>query len=446
MIRKLTRRTVLRGMIGSGTVGVALPFLDCFLNENGTALAGTSAPLPVRFGTWYWGCGVNTHRWTPTREGRNYDFLPELKPMEPYKDLVTVLSNFKCFVDGRANYVHHTGKASIRTGTAPTRVDGYEAPSLDVLISAQIGTRTRFRSLDVAATGNSKHSYSIAPGNVVNPSEVSPLALYQRIFGSEFQDPNAAEFKPDPRVMVRQSVLTAVKDERENLVKRVGATDRIRLDQYFTSVRQLEQQVALQLQKPPPAAACKIPQAPSSAPAGSDIDTVITNHRLMIELLGMALACNQTRVFNVVFSDHFSTLRKPGVSSVHHTLTHEEPVDAELGYQPQVTWFIERTMEGWATFLEVMSKIPEGDGTLLDNTLVFAHTEVETARVHSIGAIPMMIAGSAGGRVRTGLHIDGKGTPVTRVGLTVQQLMGLPLDRWGTGSMETSRSVSELIV
>lgn len=445
MKHKLSRRKLLRGMMSGCAVGVGLPLLDCFLNENGNAYAGTLGPLPVRFGTWYWGCGVNSQRWIPRQEGANYECGPELQAIQPFKDKVSVFSNFKCFTDGRTNHAHHTGKASIRTGTAPVRSDAYEAPSIDVLISNAIGSQSRFRSLDISATGNPKHSYSVAAGNVVNPAEVSPLALYKRIFGAEFQDPNAKEFKPDPMIMVRKSVLSAVKDERDDLLKRVGAADRVRLDQYFTSVRQLEQQMALQLQKPPEAKACSIPVAPEELPKGSDIETVIKNHRLMSELLAMAMACNQTRAFNVVFSDHFSTLRKPGISSVHHTLTHEESVDATLGYQPQATWFVEQTMQAWGTFLGILSSIPEGDGSLLDNTLVLAHSEVETARIHSIGGIPMMIAGTAGGRLRSGLHVDGKGTSVTRVGLTAQQIMGIPLDRWGTGSMETARAITDII-
>jgi hypothetical protein len=89
--------------------------------------------------------------------------------------------------------------------------------------------------------------------------------------------------------------------------------------------------------------------------------------------------------------------------------------------------------------------VKEGSGTLLDNTLVFAHSETEYARVHSINNIPMMLAGRAGGRVKSGLYVDGAATPVSRVGLTLQQIMGVPVDRWGSKSMETNKSIGEIV-
>src|SRR4029450_12500830 len=105
-------------------------------------------------------------------------------------------------------------------------------------------------------------SYSMPAGSTVNPSEVDPIQLYKRIFGPEFKDPNAAEFKPDPAIMLRQSALSAVRDERDALLRTVGAADRARVDQYFTSVRELEQQLGLMLQKPPPAESCVVPKEP----------------------------------------------------------------------------------------------------------------------------------------------------------------------------------------
>jgi hypothetical protein len=101
-------------------------------------------------------------------------------------------------------------------------------------------------------------------------------------------------------------------------------------------------------------------------------------------------------------------------------------------------------MEAWGTFLEVMTSIREGDGTLLDNTMVFAQSDTQLAKTHSIAGIPIMIAGKAGGRVKTGIHIAGNGDPISRVGLTVQQIMGVSVDRWGTGSMLTSKSIGDL--
>lgn len=441
----LKRRSVLRGMIGAGAVGVALPFLDCFLNENGTALAASGAPLPVRFGTWNWGCGVTPERWIPRKLGADYELGAELLPVKPLQAKVSVLTGFNVMLDGRPNLPHISGIWGLRTGTAPADPDKLQEPTFDLLIADVLGTNTRFRSLELAATGNAKHSYSRRNAGATNPAEVSPLSLYTRVFGAEFQDPNAAEFTADPNVLLRKSVLSAVKDHRDRVMRELGSADRARLDQYFTSIRQLEQQLELQLQKPPPAESCVVPSGPKEAPLGTEIEQVMSTHMLMTELLAMALACNQTRVFNMVFSDSASSLRRGGDSMTHHTLTHDEPVDRKLGLQPKSTYFVERSMEAWGQFIQILDRTPEGAGTLLDRCLVMAHTDTQYARLHSIDGVPIMLAGSAAGRVRTGLHVAGNGDPITRIGLTLQQVMGVATDKWGTGSMQTSKPISEIL-
>ena len=165
----------------------------------------------------------------------------------------------------------------------------------------------------------------------------------------------------------------------------------------------------------------------------------------MTELLVMALACDNTRVFNMNFNNGASSLTRVGSTITHHQLTHEEPLDNRLGYQPDATWFVNRIMEGWANFVAALDAVKEGDRTLLDNTLVFAHSETEFAKFHTIDNIPMMTAGSAGGRIKTGIHIRGEGTPVSRVGLTLQQVMGVSVDKWGSGSLESNKSIGDLL-
>jgi hypothetical protein len=440
-----TRRSVLRGALQGATVAVSLPLLDQFLDGNGEAMAG-GAPLPTRFGTWFWGCGMNPARWVPTKTGPDYDIPIELKPIEPYKQDITILSGFNIELDGRPNSPHIGGVWTLRTGTAPIRNDEVDAPSLDVIIAEAMGAGTRFRSLDLTSIGTPTTSFSRQSASVINPSETSPVALYARVFGSGFQNPNAAGFKPDPALMVRRSVLSGVSDQRQKLLRDASIADRQRLDQYFTSIRELEDQLALELQKPAPADACVAPGRPADTPIGAEIESVTANHKLMTDLLVMALACNQTKVFNVAFSDGASSLRKTGSTVTHHTLTHEEPVDDKLGYQPEASWFIDRSMEAWAGFVGALANVKEGSGRLLDHMLVYGHSDTSFAKVHSLQNIPVMFAGAANGRVKTGLHIQGAGTPVTRTGLTAMAVMRAPIDKWGTGSMETDKVVSEVLV
>ena len=225
----------------------------------------------------------------------------------------------------------------------------------------------------------------------------------------------------------------------------VGASDRQRLDEYFTSIRQIEQQLELQLQPPAPIENFTRPSAPGEHATGSEMGEVMQTHRLMAELLAKALQCNQTKVFNVLFSDTTSNLRRKGETTTHHTLTHEEPDDKVLGYQKECSYFVTDSMVAWREFLDEIDKIQEGDGTLLDNCLILAHSDCSIAKSHAVEGIPAMVAGNAGGAVRTGYHLAGNGDSIARLGLTVQQAMGVQVERWGQLSMETNRTITELI-
>jgi hypothetical protein len=457
MKKQISRRTILRGAVAGGAVGMGLPLLDCFLNENGTALAQGGA-LPVRFGTWFWGCGMNPARWAPPTEGPGYELSVELQALNrtldsggKVRDHVSVFSGFDVKLDGNPNYPHGSGPASNLTGLFAPADGVFGAPSIDVLISREIGGSTRFRSLQMSATGNRNHTYSRESATIQNASEISPMEVYERVFGADFADPTAGPFMPNPRWTLRQSVLSAVKEDRDKLMSRVGTHDQQRLDQYFTSVRQLEQMLDVLLSGPPDLPSCRRADDPGpdileGEVFQNDLESVNQRHGALADLLTFALACDQTRVFNMIFSAGISELTVPGLNTTHHQLTHDESIDAELGYQPQATKFVLASMEAWAGFVERLASVPEGDGTMLDNCLVFANSDLSLAKPHDVRGLPTMIAGSAGGRITPGIHIKGNTDPCTRVGLTVQQAMGLPIDAWGENSLQTSLPVSEILV
>jgi hypothetical protein len=433
-------------------VAGALPFLNGFLNENGTALAATGKPLPVRFGTWFWGLGLtpghSVKEQTATTKG--IEFLSECEALIPYKELINFYGGFNAPLDGNGNYTHYSGFCASRTGTAASYDGDIPAPTLDMIVADHMSSRTRFPKIDVTSIGIPRENYSARSTNSRGVAEGSALNLYSRLFGSSFVDPNKAEFAPDPEIMVRHSVLSGMSEERKKLFLSLGAEDRARLDQYFTSIRQVENQLALQLEKPEPNLACKIPPKPAedaTVEAGAmEVENVVINHRIMANLLAMAVACNQTNVFNMVFSDNFSHMRKKGDASHHHQLTHEESVDQELGYQPLSYFFGKTSMNGLATYIQTILDIPEGDGSLLDNVLIYASTETNYARTHSIDGLPIFTIGQAGGRVKTGYHVVGGGDPITRVGFTAMQAMGVPLESWGTKTLNTSQAISEILV
>ena len=440
-----SRRNVLRGMMNGAAVSVGLPFLEIFLNGNGTALAD-GAPLPTRFGTWFWGLGMNKDIFTPTKLGADYDLKEQTASWKDIKQHVSLLTGFDVELDGRPNVCHYSGWVTVRTGEVPINGVTYPGESIDVTIADSIATGTRFRSLELAANANPRSSMSFRSTNSINPPEVSATEFYQKVFGSEFQDPNAPDFHPDPRIMTRKSVLSAVMDRGTNFRNRLGAADKARLDEYFTAIRGLESRLALQLEKPAPAPQCKIPPAlESELPVGVDTELLATRHNLMTDLLVMAIACNQTKVFNMLYSDATAGTSKKGLAAIHHTVTHEEPVDTKLGYQPQSAWFVTRALESFAYFIKALSSFKEGDGTLLDHSLVFAHTDLELAQIHSLKGLPMMFAGTANGRIKNGLHINGNSSPVTRAGLTAMQALGLQTGEWGARSMRTNQPISELL-
>jgi uncharacterized protein DUF1552 len=446
----INRRSFLRGMLNGAAVCVGLPLLDRFLNGAGTAFAdGTK--LPVRFGSYFWGLGLTDTptggtRWVPGKTGRDYEIMPELESLKPVKDKVSVFSGFRAIGDGRPNLVHWSGHASILSGFAPATAGRFDGPSFDTRIADAIGTSTRFKVIDIdASMSRQPVSYSTRTGNTFATPETTPLALYARLFGAGFQDPNSDDWKPDPSIMLRQSVLSAIKDQRQALMAGVGKADQIKLDQYFTSLRDMENQLAIQLQKPEKCAACAPPAAPKESPRSASVDAVRANTRAMARLLAMGLACNQTRVFNFVHTSGTSETYVAGQSKIYHQITHDEPVDAKLGYQPETSKLASLVMEALGDFLVELDAIKEGEGTVLDNSLIMAFSDTGYAKIHSIENIPMFLAGRAGGRHKAGQHIHSTGESVTRVSLTAMQLVGAPVGEFGSGTMKTARPITEVI-
>ena len=441
---ELNRRRVLRGVLNGGAVTVGLPLLNVFLNGNGDALAN-GKPMPVRFGTWFWGLGMSKSIFVPKTTGADYEITEEMEALKDVKKHFNVFTNLTAYRDG-AFFCHYTGWVVARAGASPVLNNQAPGETVDVTIANQIGRTTRFKSLTATATGDVRSVVSYENATTPNPSEASPLNFYTRLFGPDFQDPNAPAFTPSPKVMVRKSALSAVSDQIQELNKKVGAEDKIRLDQYFTGLRHLEQQFDQQLTKPEPLAACHPAKAmKEDAKLGNLAELVQARHNMMTDLLVMAVACDQTRVFNMAFSNASSNTTKPGYDKPHHTCTHEEPRDEKLGYQPNASWYVRRSMESLAYFIGAFAKVKEGDGTLIDNVLIQANTDVSNARVHSMEEMPAFTAGRAGGKVKTGLHIDGKGGQITRMAYTSMKVLGLDINSWGTKSNQASKEISEML-
>jgi hypothetical protein len=440
---KFHRRSLLRGLFQGSAVMVALPLLDCFLDGNGTALAD-GTPIPTRFGTFFWGCGLTRQLFLPKATGTGYDDTPQLAALKPYKAKLNLLSGYRAYVDSRPNIQHWSGNGAIATGIAPAQDGQFDAPTIDHIIADSIGRNSRFRSIEIACSGNKRESYSSTGGANVNPPEVSPRGLYTRLFGAGFAD-GKGDFKPDPDILLRQSVLSVVAEDRQRLMANAGAADKGRLDQYFTSVRELENTMAVELKKPEIVADVSVPDMPEEMTVNKSVPVLLKTVPVFSKLLAIGLATNQTRVFNMALTEPANTMFMPGDSHVFHQATHEEPIDPALGYQPVTSQFSTHSMECFAELVAALDDIKEGTGTVLDHSLVLAYTDTSNAKLHAIDGIPMFLAGSTGGKVKTGQHIAGNSETVSRVGLTVQQAMGLPVDSWGAESNATRKPIGELL-
>ena len=322
---------------------------------------------------------------------------------------------------------HGSGAAGVLTGATLgdiTDDDSVTQPSIDQVIANEIGQETLYKSLETGVDGASGSSFN--GENSKNPVESSPLAFFDRVFGPTFREPG--DTTVDPKLGLRQSVLDAVTGDVNGLMNRVGSADKIRLEQHLDGIRELEERLAKLEEDPPDLAACVKPGAPDAD--YPDIDgrpQLFEVNAIMAELLAMALACDQSRVFSHWFSDPVNDKLFPGASAGHHDLTHNEGGD-----QPEVQAITVQCVEAYAALLDAFAAIPEGSGTLLDNCAILGTSEVSLGQTHSILDIPVLIGGSACGALKTDHHYQSLGGEnVSKVLLSLIQAMDINWTEFG---------------
>jgi hypothetical protein len=443
----LSRRTVLRGVLGGVGTCVSLPLLESMLDSRGEALA-SGAPMPDRFGIWFWGNGIRPERWIPTGSGpwQPSEELAPLAELVPYVSVVT--GSAIAIEDGLIS--HHSGMTGIMTGRN-CRVLGYtgghvittfDRASVDQdaadLFAASPAGQAPFRSIEVgvchfmgAEGGTTFQHLSHNGPNNPNPSEYSPSALYQRLFGGAFS----------PAVdLARQSVLDAVTQQAGDLRRRLGARDVERLDQHLESMRSLELRLASSstLQ-------CEPGEAPVDLPSPGGLEPIVENNALMSRVLAMALSCDLTRVFTVQFSTcgAATLFWQVGAADGMHLLCHSEPLP-----QPTVHAATVFTMGQLAEFLRTLRDMPEGPGNLLDHCSILCTSEHSDGMLHNFTEFPLMVAGLGNGRLRGGVHVprpaDGGWRNASDVVLTALMGAGLPATSFGEEVTYSDQPVSEL--
>ncbi|HVR63707.1 MAG TPA: DUF1552 domain-containing protein [Polyangia bacterium] len=479
----MSRRKLLRGAAYGVGAAVGLPVLDVMLNSNGDALAA-GGPLPRRFGEWFWGNGVVADQWYPAQEGATWALSPLLQPLANVKSYLSIVSGTVVYIQ-YAVTGHMGAMQSICSGVLGTAQGGlnyaYAGKSMDVAVADQIGGATRFKSLHVGVAstdtsdadfGANAKSISHNGPNSPNLPEYDPIAFYDRVFGAGFSAGPPAAGTPgvaDVTLARRKSVLDLVAADARALEMRLGTRDRQRLDQHLQGVLDLEKQLMGTGIPATAGGACMAPARPASSYPAIDTEQIQWEPltAAQTELMVLALACDQTRVFTYRFSPCNDFTVYPGFPTFKldptstntgtsmHAFTHQEGGD-----QPSVQKCVTYAMTKFAAFLERLQATPEGAGNLLDNCAIMGFTECTEGRSHNAQnqpGIPIIIAGRAGGRlIYPGIHYksplmgdaasETRGRNVSCVPLTLMQAVGAGITTWGQGAGLATKVISQLLV
>jgi hypothetical protein len=436
--RKITRRTVLRGL---GTA-VALPLLETMRPLAALqAGAADSAALPLRMAFVYVPNGATMEKWTPKRDGADFDLPPILEPLAGVREHVQVLTGLahrRADPNGdgagdhaRALATFLTGAQARKTAAADVRV----GVSVDQVAAAGIGHLTRFPSLELGCdkgrqAGACDSGYSCAyqfnlawkTPTLPLPPEVDPRLAFERLFGggsrAESEQARAA-LRQD-----RRSVLDFVLDDARRLRGQISGGDARRLDEYLASVREVEQQLerreAVHVALPPDAARFDDPP-----------ETYRDHVRLMFDLLALAFQTDSTRIATFMIAHDGSNRSYPfvGVPEGHHDLSHHGGQAEKKAKIARINRF---HLEQFAYFLERLRSIREGAGTLLDQCQIVYGSGISDGNRHWHHDLPVLLAGRAGGTLRPGRHVRyDEETPMTNLYRAMLERMGTPVAQLG---------------
>ena len=395
---RLSRRTFLRG----AGIAIGLPALDAMFDANGTAYAAETKragkAIETRFVFWFNGNGIPEKYWVPSKTGPDFEFTPCLQPLAPFrKDIhvITGLDSPAARLPGPGNS-HYPSMSALVSGMVYTG-KGAGGPSIDQVIAEKIGGNSRFRSLQIGVTQESfgesiQRNLSWAGRDRPLPPEMIPHKLFDRLFGVQEVS----------WVNRQKSILDAVGEETAALKTRLGSTDQKRVDEYLSSVRDLERSIA----SLPPEYHLPV-ERPSEAGDMRDYPRIA---KIQSDLLVHALASHQTRVASYMLTKCQGLARFPWLGHTaqrHHEYTHGQ-VETPRGMRilrDICKWHVEE----FAYLVGKLKSTPEGDGNLLDHTaLLFVHEHAE-ANSHKNNNLALIVAGHAGG-LKTGIHTHTTGT------------------------------------
>ncbi len=436
----ISRRTVLRG----ASTAIALPLLEAMIPGSVVrrGFAAQSRP-PLRAAFLSVPNGKHMPAWTPTQAGRRFDLPSSLEPLAEHRDKFCILSNLaldgaRAHGDGPGD--HARSAAAFLTGAHPKKTDGADIRngiSIDQAIAQTLQGKTRFASLELGLEGSSQagtcdSGYSCAyPSNLAWRNATSPLAkeidpavVFDRLFASE--DSNDKPGVSTARKGRRKSVLDFALGDAKLLHSRLGAADRRKLDEYLYAVREIENRLVrsekLQLGED------GIPNYPR--PAG--VPRELTEHsRLMLDMLVLALQTDSTRVATMMFANEGNNRGYPelGAPEGHHDLSHHGKSPEK---QEKVAKINKYYVQQLAYLLDSLDSIREGDGTLLDNCMIMYGSGISDGDRHNHDELPILLAGRAGGRIKSGRHIEyERQTPLCDLYVWMLHQYGVRADSFG---------------
>jgi hypothetical protein len=430
----LSRRTVLRGMGAT----LALPLLDAMVPAL-TPTVGTAAAPVRRFGAVFVPMGERPSHWTPSTTGVGFEFSPILKPIEPFRDQVIVVSN----ADRPLAGTHAVSTGTWLTGSAPKRTEAEDfvaGTSLDQIIAGRIGRDTVFPSIEIGTedftgyVGACDVGYSCAYMNTIAwktpttpmPMETNPRVVFERMFGR----PGSTEERVT-RMRQNRSILDSVTGDVTALERGLGARDRVRLDEYLEHVREIETRI--QRAEKQATTEITVPVAPIGIP-----DSWEEHANVMFDLMAVAFEADLTRVFTFMLNREASQLVFPnlGFNEPWHHVSHHGNEPEKLALLVKLnTWQIEL----FGKFLGRLRSTRDGDGTLLDHATLLWGSGMSDSNTHSPLDVPYLMVGGGAGAFKGNRHIAApKGTQLANVMLTVAQRHGCEIERFGvsTGAFE----------
>ncbi len=441
----LSRRTVLKGL----GVAVALPFLEAMMPRSILGATAAAKKAPLRMGFIYIPNGVNMTQWRVKGDEADFELSPTLEPLKNVKDdliVFTGLKHQKAFANGDGPGDHARAMATFLTGCQAKKTSGADIKvgvSVDQVAAHKIGNQTKFASLEIGCEGGKNagscdsgyscaYSANLSWRSESTPmsKEVNPRLVFERLFTTGFNASDAERVKQET---YKKSILDFVAEDAKALKRDLGTPDQRKLDEYLEGVREIEQRI----QK---AAKDKkeenTPKTDYPRPAG--VPKEYSDHlKLMADMVVLALQADLTRVFTFVFANDGSnrSYKQIGVPEGHHDTSHHGGNKEKLEKLHKINQF---HIEHYAYLLEKLKGVKEGDGTLLDNSMIVYGGGISDGNRHNHDDLPVLLAGKGGGTIKAGRHVTyARQQPMTNLFLSMLDRMGAPTEALGdsTGTL-----------